>query len=201
MLFENSTVTLTFIRMSEDLRLSILRVLPNTIALLVVTILFLMKRITPQQIELQTANNKRLAFVLVFCFLVYMFALEALSSSAGLLEISAWHHSLPSTVIRLSGAIIITPIVEEILFRGFVLNVLRIRLNLHAAAVLQALFFVLSHNTTFSLDNSALFYAVIGFLDALIYAYVRVYTKSLYPSIVMHACGNSLAMAERLLLA
>lgn len=79
---------------------------------------------------------------------------------------------------------IIAPVVEEIIFRGFVYPGLRRRMTLTSAVVASALLFALMHN---NLD--ALFtIGIIGVTLAVLYER----TRSLVPCIVCHALNNTL---------
>ncbi|MEN6301586.1 MAG: CPBP family intramembrane glutamic endopeptidase, partial [Armatimonadia bacterium] len=79
---------------------------------------------------------------------------------------------------------IIAPVIEEIIFRGFVYPGLRRRMTVTSAVVASALLFALMHN---NLD--ALFtIGIIGVTLAVLYER----TRSLVPCIVCHALNNTL---------
>ena len=73
---------------------------------------------------------------------------------------------------------ILTPIVEEVVFRGFVLDVASERYGDWFAIFISALLFAVVHVETVSVINA--------FIGGLIYGYVRIRTGSLWPSIILH---------------
>jgi len=80
-------------------------------------------------------------------------------------------------------SVVITPVLEEIVFRGLVFSTLRCRLSLVTAAPLSAAIFAAAHG-----------YGASGllavFCSGLVWAVAYEKTKSLLPSIVAHAVGN-----------
>ena len=72
---------------------------------------------------------------------------------------------------------ILTPIVEEVVFRGFVLDVASERYGDWFAIFISALLFALIHLEAISVINA--------FIGGLIYGYVRIRTGSLWPSIIL----------------
>ena len=78
---------------------------------------------------------------------------------------------------------ILTPIVEEVVFRGFVLDVASERYSDWFAIFISALLFALVHLETISVINA--------FIGGLIYGYVRIRTGSLWPSIILHFLWNT----------
>lgn len=89
--------------------------------------------------------------------------------------------------------VVLPPIVEEILFRGFLFSRLRIQIGLYAAAIATSSIFALAH-TEFLGDNPLNWIAALDtfvFSFFLIFLYVK--SKSLWPSIFLHAFKNCLA--------
>ena len=130
-------------------------------------------------------------------FVVLIAAVEVTFWWFGLLEVSHWHHSLLPSIIRITGMVLLAPIMEEIVFRGIALSWLEKRFgSFHLAVVAQALAFVALHN--FAYDNSlaARIGVVQSFVDACLFAYARRHTKSLLTPIAMHVTGNLVATAE-----
>ena len=78
---------------------------------------------------------------------------------------------------------ILTPIVEEVVFRGFVLDVASERYGDWFAIFISALLFALVHLEAISVINA--------FIGGLIYGYVRIRTGSLWPSIILHFLWNT----------
>ncbi len=90
-----------------------------------------------------------------------------------------------TTVATLLAAVIIAPFCEEVFFRGFLFQGLRLRINVWAAVVLSTVLFALAHGDLGSLT----LLLVIGLLLAIL----RWKTRSLWPGIVLHMLNNGLA--------
>jgi len=82
--------------------------------------------------------------------------------------------------------VVLTPVFEEIVFRGLVFGTLRRRFGLSTAAVLSAAVFAVAHG-----------YGVLGFAavfwSGLLWAWAYERTGSLWPSIGLHAADNLMA--------
>jgi uncharacterized protein len=82
--------------------------------------------------------------------------------------------------------VVITPVFEEIVFRGLVFGTLRRRFGMPTAAVLSATVFAVAHG-----------YGVLGFAavfwSGLLWAWAYERTGSLWPSIGLHAADNLMA--------
>jgi membrane protease YdiL (CAAX protease family) len=81
--------------------------------------------------------------------------------------------------------VIVVPITEELLFRGFLYRVFRIRTSFWNTALLVSLLFGLVHgNLGVGLDVFAL---------SLVLCYLRESTQSLWPGIILHGLKNAIA--------
>jgi membrane protease YdiL (CAAX protease family) len=93
-----------------------------------------------------------------------------------------------STALLVTGAfavIVVAPIAEELLFRGFLFRVLRMRMGFWAAALIDGVLFGLVH-------GSLVIVPVLAFLGvALCWVYER--TGSLFPCIAIHVLNNTIA--------
>jgi membrane protease YdiL (CAAX protease family) len=89
-------------------------------------------------------------------------------------------------IIALLAAGIVAPLVEETFFRGFLFPALLQRYRLWAAVVLDSLIFAFVHFTPTAV--APLF--VLGAMLCVLYRF----TGSLWPSIIMHAVMNTLAV-------
>ena len=78
---------------------------------------------------------------------------------------------------------ILTPIVEEVVFRGFVLDLASERYSDWFSIFISALLFAIIHIEAVSVINA--------FIGGLIYGYVRIRTGSLWPSIILHFLWNT----------
>jgi len=90
--------------------------------------------------------------------------------------------------------ILVTPIAEEIFWRGYVLDQLRKLMHWALALPMHAIIFALGHfifSTTLSLPLAAFFYA-------LVLGVWRIWFKSLLPLIVAHVAINAVATAPTL---
>lgn len=84
-----------------------------------------------------------------------------------------------------------TPFTEELLFRGVLLSTLARRMPLWIAIVTSAVLFGLAHLPSFGF----VWYAIPALvLLGVVSAWLRVRTGSLYPSIVLHATNNLIAV-------
>ena len=90
------------------------------------------------------------------------------------------------------ATIILAPIGEEILDRGFIYGYLRRRLGITLGLILQALFFSLSH-PNYLYGNSILL-IIIGVVVGLIFGILYEKTGSIYTSIICHGTINYLGI-------
>jgi membrane protease YdiL (CAAX protease family) len=91
-----------------------------------------------------------------------------------------------AVVATVFDTVVLTPVFEEIVFRGLVFGTLRRRFGLPTAAVLSAAVFAVAHG-----------YGVLGFAavfwSGLLWAWAYERTGSLWPSIGLHAADNLMA--------
>jgi membrane protease YdiL (CAAX protease family) len=93
--------------------------------------------------------------------------------------------------ITFLAIVVITPIVEEILFRGFIYGWLRQRFSMDVAIVISSLAFAIAHFQYLGLDSQSLMMAMfylcgLGFFAARL----REKSGSIYPPIVLHSFSN-----------
>lgn len=96
--------------------------------------------------------------------------------------------SAPSSaenVLIFVALVILAPLAEEILFRGFMFTGLRTRLGFWAATLIVSMLFGLAHGQ--------LNVAIDVFLLSILLCAVREKTNSLWPAILLHMIKNSLA--------
>ena len=115
------------------------------------------------------------------------------------MEIDRWNYPFLPSLIRIIGAVILAPVVEEVIFRGVLLSKLHEKLNLHTAIAIQAVLFVLAHSFTYQNTLSSNLATAQTLMDGLLYGYARRHTRSLYTPMTMHMIGNFAATAERFL--
>jgi membrane protease YdiL (CAAX protease family) len=99
----------------------------------------------------------------------------------------------PGLIFVFLTLVVLPPIAEEILFRGFLFSRLRTQTGTYVAAIITSTIFALAH-TEFMSGNSLNWIAA---LDTFVFSFflilLFVKTKSLWPSIFLHAIKNSLA--------
>lgn len=93
-------------------------------------------------------------------------------------------YSNPSMYILLT--LIIAPVTEELLIRGFLYNDLKRRFNPIISCVLSALLFAILHGTVLHL--------YIGFVAGVFFTLIYEYTGSIYYSILFHGLYNFLSL-------
>jgi membrane protease YdiL (CAAX protease family) len=184
--------------MHHEIISSVTRVLPFVAILTVLFIRIRAGKIDTNAIFLTRPPKIYVSIGIWFAFLVFILLTEYVFYVTGHLETDPWNHALIPSVIRIAGMVVLAPMTEEIIFRGFLLNVFtKWKGNFYLAVLIQAAFFVLLHSFAYENTFSSNVGIVQSFTDAVIYAYVRNYTRSLYTPIAMHATGNLIAVLER----
>lgn len=98
---------------------------------------------------------------------------------------------VPLTVLFV---VVVAPVFEEMLFRGFLFNGLRRTLGLYGAALASGLLFAVIHVSSFDLVGLIVPFTIIGALFALLVAK----TGSLWNAILVHATFNAISVAAAL---
>lgn len=99
-----------------------------------------------------------------------------------LLKPTLVHYYNVSTVICIINVLIIGPIAEEMFFRGYVFNLIKIKTNVKEAIIISSLIFGVLH------VGSELYSVLAGFILALIYTKY----KNLFLSIIIHVMHNGI---------
>lgn len=184
--------------MQNEIISSVTRVLPFIAVLTVIFIRIRAGKIDTSAIYLNKPPKIYVSIGIWFAFLLFILLTEYMMYATGHLESDPWNHALVPSVIRIAGMVIIAPMAEEIMFRGLLLNVFtKWKGNFHLAVFIQAAFFVLLHSFAYENTFSSNVGIAQSFTDAVIYAYARNYSRSLYTPIAMHATGNLVAVLER----
>ncbi len=97
-----------------------------------------------------------------------------------------WESSTVDIALLFLAVAIVTPIVEELMFRGYILDAINRKHGDWTAIIWSSILFGLIH-----LDP---FVAGQAFMGGIIYGWIRVRTGSLLPSIVGHMMWNTLAL-------
>ncbi len=128
--------------------------------------------------------------------LYFYFGLESYEQTA-VSYFKAATSSPLSCIMAIFFVLLVSPILEEFLFRGLLQNWIREHLNTKAAIFLSSLFFALLHmNPSQGIGNISLFFSLAIFGGFLGFIYER--QKSLSASIILHMTFNSIS-ALRLL--
>tara|TARA_B100000029_G_scaffold203559_1_gene201668 strand:+ start:3496 stop:4110 length:615 start_codon:yes stop_codon:yes gene_type:complete len=88
--------------------------------------------------------------------------------------------------LAIISTVIIAPIAEELMFRGYLLDSIRKMHGDGVAVVISAIIFGLVHFEPYTIGMAA--------IGGLVYGYIRVRTGSLWPSIVGHMIWNGIAL-------
>ena len=187
--------------MNHEIRMALVRTLPFLVVIIIIAILIKRQKIKSQHLDIRKPKSLKSYLVWTIGFLAYVLLTEFSLSSFNVLEVNKWNHFFTPSIILIFGAIILAPIAEELLFRGLILNILlKKKINIHWAILIQACFFVVLHNFTYENTLSSNIGIVQSLVDAMLFGYARVYTKSIYTPITMHITGNTIAILERFIL-
>jgi membrane protease YdiL (CAAX protease family) len=133
-----------------------------------------------------TAKGMLLDFLAGWFFLVWLYGFDGFDNiscigvtAVGGLE-SFDYFSLFTLMLYVA---VLTPIIEELLFRGFVLDLASEVYGRWGAIVISSILFAIVHVEPVSIINA--------FIGGLIYGYVRIRTDSLWPSIFLHSVWNA----------
>jgi len=91
-----------------------------------------------------------------------------------------------SALILIIGVGLIAPIVEELIFRGFIFYRLKNAFSIWSAIIIQAIFFAVFHGNIIQMSY-AFFIGII--LGILVYK-----SNSLYPAIILHILNNTMSI-------
>lgn len=187
--------------MEDPIVRALVRVAPFVLLIAVLSLRIRQGKLNAQELALRAPDSAG-GFLLWwggFCLLIL--ATELLLWRHGLLETTPWRHELAPSVIRIVGMVALAPVAEELLFRGVLMNFLRRRLgNVHVAVALQAIAFVAVHSFTYDNSLGARIAVAQTLLDAILFGYARLHTRSLLTPIAMHATGNAVAVIEMFIL-
>lgn len=103
--------------------------------------------------------------------------------------------SVRDTALLAVSLIIIPPVAEELLFRGFLYKGMRTRFSVVGATILTSILFAIGH-LQIGNGSSLLWVAALDtFILSLFLCYVREKSNSLWPGIFMHAIKNAIAFS------
>ncbi|WP_455663112.1 CPBP family intramembrane glutamic endopeptidase [Pradoshia sp.] len=93
--------------------------------------------------------------------------------------------AIHTVLIAFVSAAIISPIYEEIFYRGFLYRWLRTRLGMMGALILSSLIFTLVHIPTYNVMP-------VNFLSGIIFAWAYERTGSIWPPVLIHGLTNGI---------
>ncbi len=187
--------------MNPEIKSALIRVLPFIVILFIILIAIKNKKNTVSELSINKPDAKTNFFLWISGFFVFVILVEFSLYKLGILEIDKWNHSFLPSVIRIFGAIVLAPIAEELIFRGLILSKLISKnININLAIFIQSILFVLLHNFTYQNSLSSNIGIAQSLIDASLFGYARLYTKSIYTPIAMHMTGNFIATIERFIL-
>lgn len=96
-------------------------------------------------------------------------------------------------LISFVSAVIISPIYEEIFYRGFIYRWLRTRISMRWAVVISSFIFTIAHIPTYNVMP-------INFFSGIIFALAYERTNSIWPAIIVHALTNAVWLLLTLIL-
>lgn len=106
------------------------------------------------------------------------------------LLITALPNTIPNVLIKLLAIVIAGPLIEEVLFRGYLQNALKLKLPAHVAIILTAIIFAVYHAQPAAIPTLAMVGLAIG--------YFYHYTGSLKWSMALHMFNNLVALLATL---
>ena len=113
-----------------------------------------------------------------------LYAMQAFSTVFSISFDDFISHGYLSLIIALLSIAVFVPVMEELMFRGFVLDLASEAYGKWAAIFISAILFALIHPLYILTVLNA-------FWAGLVYGYLRICTNSLWPSILLHSLWNS----------
>lgn len=139
---------------------------------------------------------KGFGLVIVFNIFFYNVILKFVENVPGFSvqesHIPLFGEAVPDIILAIFVLVIIAPIVEEILFRGFILQTFLAKFGPKTASAISALIFTFVHFEFQSMGKI--------FLLGLVLNWVFMRSKSIWPCIGFHVINNAVALLEEFLL-
>lgn len=106
-------------------------------------------------------------------------------------------HGMVEMILVFVTLVVLPPIVEETVFRGFMFSGLRTRLPFVVSAILTSMLFALGHLQLGNGTGAPLLWvaAIDTFVLSMVMCYVRERTGSIVPTMIMHLLKNLLAFS------
>ncbi|MFC7679258.1 CPBP family intramembrane glutamic endopeptidase [Paenibacillus sp. GCM10028914] len=97
------------------------------------------------------------------------------------------HVTFVTVLIAFVSAAIISPLYEEIFYRGFIYRWLRTRLSMRWAIILSSLIFTIVHIPTYNAMP-------VNFISGIVFAWAYERTNSIWPAVIVHGLVNGIAV-------
>lgn len=184
-----------------ELTKTLIRILPFVVIIVVLVIRIKKGKLSQDNLGLNPPDTKLKALIWCVAFLVFCVLTELLLFYNGVLEVKSYEFNLINSSLKIAGMVIIAPIAEELLYRGlFLSKLISLKINKHLSIFLLSILFVILHSFAFDNTFSSKVGIIQTFVDATLFGYARLTTKSIYTPIIMHITGNLIATAEMYLL-
>ncbi|MCF5469938.1 CPBP family intramembrane glutamic endopeptidase [Pseudomonas syringae] len=166
-------------------------------ALLVMT-LFLQKRFNPHLSLLGTIKSRHLVIGLTSVAIAYAVSI-GISISLGLgreltMQGLGLGKSEPQFLLMILSLLVLPPIVEEIIFRHFILGILPFKNNIYiaiSAVIMSAVFFMYAHFKSYSFWPTHALMLSLG----LIFAVARIQSGGLSLPVILHSSAVAIALS------
>ena len=187
-------------QMNELIKI-LIRILPFLVIIIALTIRVRKGKLTKDDLGIRKPETNFKAVIWCFSFLMFCILTEFILFQAGLIEFKNYEFDIETSVLKIIGMVLIAPIAEELLYRGlFLTKLVNLKLNNHIAIFIIAILFVIVHSFVFENTIASKIGIIQIFVDATLFGYARLATKSIYTPITMHITGNLIATAEMYLL-
>jgi CAAX protease family protein len=177
--------------MSPELHESLTRVAPFAVGLLLLAVVALVRPEARERLAWKPVPARVMLLWLVV-WTVWVAAGEFLSEAIGRPEAARFTDHGPALVIRVVGIVLLAPLLEELVFRGILFQLLLPRAGPGPAVVGTALLFALAHGQYRGLD------LVQVLADGIVLGLARLRTGSTRVPFWMHLLGNAFAAWQRL---
>ena len=182
--------------MSEAWRGTLLHVATSLALILIVAVVLRARRLPSREfLGLRWPSTKTVA-IWLGAFAILVVLEEIAGRMLGLPAAEQWGQLYTGALllVRLIGMIVLAPVAEELVFRGMLFaRFSRTRLGQTGAIIIPAALFALAHVQYSPVEMG--FVAV----DGLFFGLARARTNSIYVPMLLHACGNAIAAAQRLM--
>jgi CAAX protease family protein len=181
---------------SDTWRATLVHIGTSLALITIVAVVLRVRRLPAREFLALRWPAPRTVAVWLGAFLVLVVVEEMAGRMLGLPAAEPWGQRYTGALllVHVTGMVVLAPVAEELVFRGMLFaRFARTRLGQTGAIVIPAALFALLH-----LQYSPL---VMGFVavDGLCFGLARARTRSIYVPMLLHACGNAIAAAQRLL--